>query len=132
MANACPTSFGQIPYGRNWLQDSVNSIPRAHDLPSAIRALNIMNNVIMALTRGEPQTNNINVSSSGPDITLKGDDPNPNYEDADWLEESRKYQKQKLINPDDKDQFIELNILTHVRFANVNTGSRIFYEGPFL
>lgn len=131
-APVCPTSFGQIPYGRQWLRDTVQTIPRATDLSSAIRALNVINNIVMQLTRGEPQINNIHNPSAGPDVRLKGDDPNPHYEKADWLEEGRNYQKQKLINPDNQDQFIELKILMNVGFYNRNTGWGIFYEGPFL
>jgi hypothetical protein len=138
-APACPTSFGQLPYGRQWqalvldhhTNDLINTIPRAYDLPSAIRALNIINNVVMQITNNAPQINNT-YPPGLPSIRLKGDDPNPHWEKADWIEESRVYQTQKLINPDDKDQSIELKILQHVGFYNINIDFRIFYEGPFL
>jgi hypothetical protein len=138
-APACPTSSSQLPYGRQWqalvldhhTNDLIHSIPRATDLPSAIRALNIINNVVMQITHNAPQINNTYVEGM-PSVRLKGDDPDPHFQKADWIEESRVYQTQKLINHDDPDQFIELKILQHVGFGNINTGFKIFYEGPFL
>jgi hypothetical protein len=131
VAPTCPISFGQLPYGRQWLGELINSIPRAHDLPSVLHSLSIINNVITQIARGEPQVNNV-FPLGGGGAVLKGADPNPNYEPADWIEESRRYQNQKLINPDDTNQFIEFKVLRNVGFANRNTGFRLVYQGPIL
>lgn len=140
VAASCPISNSQFPYGRQWgsgdprshlgtLQDLINTIPRAHDLPSAIQAINIMNSIISRLTRGEPQVNNTYVPGT-PSVILKGQDNNPHYGPADWMEESRHYRKQKLFNPDDPTQFIVINVLNSVMFYNPNTNYRLQYYEP--
>lgn len=140
VAASCPISNNQFPYGRQWgkgdprsrpstLQDLINTIPRAHDLPSVIQALSIMNNIISQLTLGEPQVNNTYVPGD-PSIILMGKDDNPNYQPADWMEESRRYRKQKLFNPDDPKLFIEIKVLTDVMFFNPNTNYQLRYYEP--
>jgi hypothetical protein len=139
IAASCPISYEQFQTGRQWgknpysplgkLKDQINSIPRAHDLPTVIRALTIMNNIIMLLTRGEPMVNNT-VIPGEPSVVLKGEDNNPNYVDADWILEGRTYERQTLVNPEDNDQWIELKILRSISFYNINDGSRLNYYGP--
>lgn len=137
-APSCPTSFGQpIPgkqvfrKGEPWsrpgtLQDLIHSIPQAHDLRSAIHALNIINSVIQVINRGTPVVNNIHVPGE-PDTKIKGEDLNPKYEPVDWVEERREYTDSKIYNPDDESQFIEIKVLKMVYFYNANTDYRLNY-----
>jgi len=143
VAPVCPVSYSGYPSIRalvrggdssgaarpGTLHDQINSIPRAHDLLSAIRALNIMNNIITQITIGEPQINNVYPLGGG-GVILKGDDNNPGYFPADWIQEERHYRSQKLYNPDDEEQFVEIKILTSVTFFNPNTDYRLIYEEP--
>ena len=107
----------------------VNRIPLAHDLPSAINALNIMNNIITMINRSEPTINNIYPPGGG-GVILKGEDNNPHYQQIDWVLEGREYNIQKLRNPDNEDQYIELRVLKVVYFYNANTDYRLNYSGP--
>lgn len=126
-----PTSLlvrGGAPASRpGKLHDQINSIPRAYDLLSAIRALNIINNIITQITRGEPQVNNVFPLGGGGGI-LKGDDNNPGYQPIDWILEGRQYRTQKLYNPDDEEQFVKIKVLASVTFYNANTDYRLIYE----
>ena len=142
-APACHVSYDEFrsqwgPYTKTdprsrvqTLKDLIDSIPRAHDLQSVIKALNIINNIIMHLTRGTPAINNVYEQGRGANIILKGDDNDPGFINADWIEETRVYKKQKMINPDDPSMFIEINVLNFVAFRNDNTAARFTYIGPF-
>jgi hypothetical protein len=137
-APSCPISYGQpIPGARVFLkgtpwrrprdvQDQIDSIPRATDLRSAIFALNRMKSLVSLLTRGEPVVNNTRIPKE-PDVTLKGEDHNPNYGKLDWVEEIREFETQKIHNPDDEEQYIEVKVLKTVRFFNPNTDYRLTY-----
>jgi hypothetical protein len=141
-APSCPVAFGQpIPGARvlhrgdpwsrpGMLQDLVNKIPRAHDLPSVIRALNIMNNIITMINRSEPVVNNIGQGQGGGGVILKGEEFGQKYGPADWVEEGREYVTQRAVNPDDPDQYIEIDCLKVVYFFNPNVSSyRLNYYG---
>jgi hypothetical protein len=137
-APVCPTSFGQpVPgsrvfnRGAPWsrpgiLQDLINTIPPAHDLRSAIHALNIMNSIIQQINHGEPVVNNTHVPGE-PDTKLKGEDHNPNYLPVDWVEERREYITNVLHNPDNDEDYIEVKTLKTVYFYNPNTDYRLTY-----
>lgn len=141
IAPSCPVAFGQPVPGQRvfhrgdpWsrpglLKDLVNKIPRATDLPSAITALNIMNNIITMLNRSEPVVNNIGQDEGGGGVILKGDEIGQQYGPADWVYEGRDYILQKAINPDDNDQYIEIHCLKAVYFYNFNTNYRLNYYG---
>jgi hypothetical protein len=138
-APSCPISYSQIgstfreqlaAYPKpGVIKDLVNKIPRAHDLPSVITALNAINNIVTLVTRSAPQVNNTFVQGS-PSIVLKGEDFNPHYAREDWVQESREYATQKLKNPDDEEQFIEIKTVKVNIFFNTNDSSRLFYDGP--
>jgi hypothetical protein len=132
LAPVCPVSFGQPTPDIQRLRHTVNSIPRANDLKSAITALNIIANVISQINRGQPVINNIGGGGGGsnlPGTNLNGTDNNPHYTKADWIEEYRHYDKRKLYNYDDQSQFIEINVLTEVVFTNKNTNYTFKYNG---
>jgi hypothetical protein len=138
-APSCPTSFGQpVPgarvflKGEPWsrpgtLHDLVNKIPRAHDLPSAIHALNQIKNIITMINRGEPVVNNTRFPKE-PDVSLKGEDFKPNYGPSDWTQGPKDFVKQKLINPDDDSQYIELDTVKEVGFYNANSDTGLQYS----
>lgn len=140
IAPSCPVSFGQFETGRVWakgdpraragnLQDLIHSIPQAHDLPSVIRALNVMSHVITQIMRSGPAVNNV-YPTGEPSVILKGEDFNPHYQDRDWIEEGRQYKQQYIVNPDDQNQYIEIKTLSMVSFFNENTSYRLNYYGP--
>jgi hypothetical protein len=139
-APSCPISIGQIGQASfrqqlaafpkpALIKDLVNKIPPAHDLPSVITAINHINNIVTLITRGEPQVNNTYVQGQ-PSVILKGDDFNPHYTKEDWVLEGREYVTQKLKNPDNEDQYIEIKTLKLVVFFNSNDSSRLNYDGP--
>jgi hypothetical protein len=139
IAPSCPISYSEYPSNRTnginprspigHLQDQINRIPRAHDLPSAIHALNVMSHIILQLTRGEPQINNVYPQGAG-GVIMKGQEFGQQYDPADWLYEGREYNKQRLVNPDDETQYIEIKVLKTVTFFTYVTDYRLFYDGP--
>jgi len=106
--------------------DPLANVPRATDLRSALRALNEMAKIIRDILNRGPQVNNIR-QSNPPDRTEKGQDNNPHYAAADWIEEQRVYKTQKLRNPLDQNQFIEIKTLSEIVFFNQNTAYRLKY-----
>jgi hypothetical protein len=139
-APSCPVSFPQAtpgapvfrrgdPFVRpGILHDLINSIPRAHDLPSVINALNIMNNVITHIARGSPAINNV-YPQGGASVTLKGTDDKPPGP-QDWEYADRDYQGQKLYNPDNEKQYVQMKIITSVMWQNYNSDAALIYDGP--
>jgi hypothetical protein len=137
-APTCPISSGQpIPgkevfhRGEPWrrprdIQDAIDQIPTAHDLRSAILALNRMNSIISMINRGEPMINNTRIPKE-PDIKEKGEDHNPHYDPRDWVESGREYVQQEVVNPDDESQTIKIKTLKYVDFYNPNTDYRLTY-----
>jgi hypothetical protein len=133
----CPVSYSSVSetgrvaqYAKlSKLKDKINSIPRAHDLPSVINALNIISSVITEITHNAPMINNVHPTGL-PSVILKGDDFNPHYEPADWFETGRVYDHQELVNPDNNDQFIPISTLSQVSYQNPNGASLTFYSTP--
>lgn len=111
------------------LQDLVNKIPRAHDLASAMNALNIMTNIITMINRSEPVVNNIGQGQGGGGVILKGEEIGEKYGPSDYVLESREYIMQKAINPSDNDQYIEIHCLKAVYFHNVEVNEHVNYFG---
>jgi hypothetical protein len=138
VAPSCPISYSAYPSKRipandprtpmSRLVDQINRIPRAVDLLSAIHALNIMNNIIMQLTIGEPQVNNVYPLGGG-GVILKGEEFGQKYGPEDWILEERNYQKQELVNPDDNDQVIKMRTLKAVYFHHLSAGAHLNYYG---
>jgi hypothetical protein len=138
VAPTCPISNSQYPSVRahttgidprspmSRLVDQINRIPRAHDLLSAINALNVMNNIILQLTRGEPQINNVYPMGGG-GVILKGEEIGQKYGPNDWILEERNYQQQELVNPDDEDQVIPMKVLKTVLFKYLDAGANLQY-----
>ena len=143
---SCPVSFPQATPGApvfhkgspylyappQHIVNQVNSIPRAHDLPSVINALNIMANIVTQITRNAPQVNNLVTNFDFPggiSAVLKGQEFGQQYGPADWIQEDRNYEVRHAVNPDDHDQSIAIKVLTNVTFSNKNTGYLLEYEG---
>ena len=131
MTLICPISSSQPAPGKEpplqAYQNKIAQIPWATDLRSAIHALNQMAAIIRDILRTGPHVNNI-YQPRQPNQTEQGQDYNPHYINADWIQESRNYKTEKLINPDDPAQFIEIPVLTDVTFVNQNTSFRLDYH----
>lgn len=132
----CLISVGQpIPgtrlqaRGEPWTRDPIDQIPRATDLRSAIAALNMMARIISGILRAGPQVNNIK-QDSPPDEVEKGQNNDPRFGPKDWIQESRVYRTEKLVNPADEQQAIEIKTLSEVIFYNANTAFRMKYGEP--
>lgn len=140
VAPSCPINYSAYPSVRipahdprspiARLQDQINRIPRAHDLPSAINALNIMNNIILQLTRGEPQVNNV-YPLGLPSVILKGQEIGQKYDPNDWVQEERNYAQQELVNPDNDGQVIRMKVLKEVLFKYFPANASLVYRGQF-
>ena len=109
-------------------QDLISQIPRATDLRSAIQALNMMARIIRGILKTGPQVNNTHLPRE-PDKVETGQNNDPKYKNADWIQEERVYRQQKLINPDDEGQFIDIKVLATVVFYNQNTDFQLIYDG---
>jgi hypothetical protein len=138
VAPSCPISYSEYPSTRitgidprspmSRLVDQIHRIPRAHDLPSAINALNIMNHIILQLTRGDPQVNNLYpLGIGGGGIIMKGGEIGRKYGPGDWVLEQRMYKDQDLINPDDEDQIIPMKVLKTVLFKFLDANANLEY-----
>lgn len=115
-----------FPRGMQREEDPLANIPRANDLRSALHALNQMAKIIADILHRGPQVNNIR-QSNPPDEKEKGQDYNPHYSAADWVHEHRVYKTQKLRNPEDQQQYIEIKTLQEIWFFNQNTAYRLKY-----
>lgn len=134
MSNApyCPTSYSQPTTDRRRLQQpgqtDIPTIPPAHDLRSVITAINQMNNVFQHITRMPTQINNVYPPTiAGIPAPPKG--PTPTYARLTWQEGGRNYNKQKVVNPEDKTQFIEINTISSVGWYETATGHTLRYDG---
>jgi hypothetical protein len=110
----------------------VANLPAAHDLRSAIHILNQMNNIIQRITRGAPQINNVYPATETgvpPPVIQPASEPPPQYAQMHWMEKGRGYTKQQAVNPDDKDQYVEISTLTFVDWADDTTGHYLTYKG---
>jgi hypothetical protein len=127
----CPISRPEIKAeAARSLNNLVNQIPRAHDLPSVIKSLNIITQVLRDnVVHNPPQVNNV-YPTQLPQLQLQGEDHNPNYEQADWQESSRGYVQQTVVNPDDESQTVDIKTITQVLFTNVNDDSELLYQTP--
>jgi hypothetical protein len=129
IAPACPVSRSQPTQKPSQPSHvEVAAIPLAHDLRSAINALNIMSSVVQQVTRGAPQVNNVYPLTAG-GVPAPAKDPSPEYERLIWEESSRGYVEQKLINPDDREQFIWIKTIGDVIWREKSTGHQLFYWG---
>jgi hypothetical protein len=126
MAPTCPTSSNQLrgqplPFG---LAQQVAAIPKAHDLKSAITALNMMETIIQQITHTPPVINNIgqqpDYGAMYPGYPLG---PFWLFEASNWHETSRDYSPygshlSRVYNTDDLEQFVDMKTLGHVAFAD--------------
>jgi hypothetical protein len=125
-APTCPTSRNQprgmpLPFG---LAQQVAAIPRAHDLKSAITALNMMETIIQQITYTPPVINNIgqkpDYGAMYPGYPLG---PFQLFEASNWHEKSRDYSPygsdlSRVYNTDDLEQFVDFKTLGFVLFED--------------
>jgi len=118
-APVCPVSRNQLPTGtRSGWPTRLPSIPIATDLPSLIRSVNIMNDILRTITTSltvnnvwEPQYGNLYIIS-----------PYPAWSQSEaTLKEGYVYYKAKGQEPD-KDQRAYVQRTEEVKFTNTQQG----------
>jgi hypothetical protein len=127
VAPSCPISRSQPTQMPRNLPD-IAAIPPVRDLRSVITAINAMNNIVQHLTRGAPQINNIRFAPipGQPDPVP---DPPPQYERTTWVEVDRDYADNKVVNPDDSEQYVEIKTLSYIKWRDETTGHWLVYRG---
>lgn len=131
VAPSCPISNSQPtqkPYQPPGASANGAQIPPAHDLRTVINAINAMNFVVNQITRGAPQVNNVYPPTEA-GIPAPQQEPPPQYERLTWHERNRGYVMQQVINPDDPEQFVEINTLSFVHWIEEATGHNLVYQG---
>lgn len=111
---------------------SLPAIPQVMhgDWQSVINAVNAIR-LALQMMAGQLQRPSLAAPSSGPRSTLKAppsqSKSNPN-KPPQWTELSRKTSKQKIYNPDDKSQFIELEQIDQLIWQNKASGDKIEWK----
>jgi hypothetical protein len=133
MSNApyCPISYSEPGPTRRAGQPGqtvIPTIPPAHDLRSVITAINQMNTVVQHITRMPTQINNVYppTEEGVPAPTLP---PTPQYAQMSWQEGGRNYNSQKVVNPDDKSQKVEIKTISSIGWFDSATGHTLRYDG---
>lgn len=130
IAPSCPINHSQpTSRPRQPPPADVTHIPKANDLRSAINSLNLLGQALRNITRTPPQINNVYPTTviGVPDPTGQG--ATPVYRQVSWQETSRNYSTQKVINPDDKDEVIEIKIISDIAWTDSTSGHSIRYQG---
>lgn len=133
VAPSCPISHSQqIPGARRQPAGvDISTIPVARDLRSVITAINAISNVVMHITRGAPQVNNIYPTNvNGIPSPVDQRPPSPRYGNISWQEESRTVQQQQVTNPDkETGGHVDIETISRVEWAEANTWNTLVYEG---
>jgi len=122
------------------------SVPKAQDLPSAIAALNALTQIAMELatpslpvnnlTTFQPQklvgTPGINAAAgASPGVgsfAFDGQDGNK-AEQSNWRATKVEYERIKVVNPDDDEEFVCTKRITLLEFTDqTNPSSKITFE----
>lgn len=111
------------------------AVPKAQDLPSAIQALNTLTQIVISLVSpGLPQfgnnlatydtgrplngTNGIaRAQGGGGSFAMDGDDGKKG-EEPYWVPHEIKYERKKVVNPDDDDQYVVVKRIVSVTFMD--------------
>lgn len=135
MTNApyCPINRSEPTQAIRKLQGAqtvIPTIPPAHDLRSVITAINQMNNVFLHITRMPTQINNVHpTNEAGIPAPTPPKQPVPGYANMSWQEGGRNYTKQKVVNPEDKTQFVEIDTISSIGWYDTATGHTLRYDG---
>lgn len=101
------------------------SIPHARDLQSALAAINAMREAIMLLSQqiqqqpeppARPQTS---AGAGG-----SGAKTQPKKKKPSWKETQRVVKKERIENPDDSSQYVEVEIIQALTLTNSATGEQ--------
>jgi hypothetical protein len=131
-APVCPISRPQAVSGQPGLR--IPTIPLAVDLPSAIRALNQIQNVLIEIAGAPPIVNNIGFPF-GPPPSLRQDGPNQDGNSGsgrvkqDWQEARRCYEIIRVVDPDDDvNNWVDIPILRWLLYQDQNSMLQLEYR----
>jgi len=126
IASTCPVSYGQLKPIPKTIVDTARGVPRATDLRSALAALRALLQLLNHMLHQPPHVNNTVVPRE-PSVILKGDDQVSRLKGAEWVEDSRVYGHDVIVNPDDPTQYIQFRPLNAVTFHNMDTSITLVY-----
>lgn len=98
------------------------SIPIATDLQSALAAINAMRMILMRLANLQPRFDGSGQGRGG--RIGGGGGNNKNKKPGRWNEVSRVTKKEKVYNPDDKEQFVEVERMNRLVMQDSITGEQ--------
>ena len=98
---------------------SMPQIPVANDLPSALQAIQSLSQIMQILINQLPGQNNTQQNST----------TQSNGGNFQEVPGSRRSQQVRIFNPDDHSQYVDVNQVTYVKFAN-KLGQNLVYSNP--
>ena len=99
---------------------SMQQIPVANDLPSALQAIQSMSQIMQILINQLPGQNNTQQGNS----TKQSN--GGNFQEVPG---SRRSEQVRIYNPDDHTQYVDVKQVTYVKFAN-KLGQNLVYSNP--
>lgn len=123
VAPSCPISLSENPPGQAGLL--YPAVPKAMDLPSVLRAVNTITQILQLITGQLPPssggTGKMNTGGGGG----AGKKKPPQKQTSNWEETNRVTEIVKVVNPDDEDQFVTFKQIKSITMENQNTGEQI-------
>lgn len=99
---------------------SAPQIPVANDLPSALQAIQSMSQILQVIINQLPGPNN---------IIQQNNAKQPSGGNFQEVPGSRQSQNVRIYNPSDHTQYVDVNQVTYVKFAN-KLGQNLVYSNP--
>jgi hypothetical protein len=112
MANAPVCHIPPTTPDNGQLPKNLPAIPPATDLKSALNAINVMRQIIQIITNQQPIIINQGQSNNS-----------SKFKTASWRESSRKTEKIKVYNPQDKSQWVEIERINELTMEDNNSNS---------
>lgn len=100
------------------------SIPIATDLQSALAAINAMRMILMRLANLQPRFDGSGNGRGGRIDTRSKSEQPKNKKPGRWNEISRITKKEKVYNPEDKEQFVEVERMNRLVMQDTLTGEQ--------
>jgi DNA/RNA endonuclease YhcR with UshA esterase domain len=113
----------------------ITSIPRASDLPTAIAAINQTVSVVNQVTNQGPAVNNLYPQGSrrfGTPTLRQGTQDRhggKRISETAWREAWRNTEQVRIHNPNDKEQWVQVECITELILQDPNTDQQIYWSG---
>jgi hypothetical protein len=113
MSTAPVCNINQQPPGAEPQTPRLPAIPVAKDLPSALAAINALRQSMQIITN---QLGKQGAAKQQPVLRE--------------LVSKRTTEKVRVFNPDDKSQFVDVEQINHLEFADASSGQKLLWDRP--